>query len=60
MKKIVILAAISGLMAATTAVAADAKDNWAKTCVKCHGEDGEGQTKMGQKVGVKDFTDAKV
>ena len=29
-------------------------------CAKCHGADGKGQTKMGQKLGVKDFTDAKV
>ena len=43
-----------------SAWAADAKENWAKTCVKCHGEDGKGQTKMGQKAGVKDLTDAKV
>ena len=31
-----------------------------QTCVKCHGEDGKGQTKMGQKAGVKDLTDAKL
>ena len=60
MKKIVLLTAVIGFAAALTASAADVKDNWAKTCIKCHGEDGKGQTKMGQKVGVKDFTDAKV
>ena len=43
-----------------TASAADAKENWDKMCAKCHGPDGKGQTKMGQKLGVKDFTDAKV
>src|SRR5258707_4947 len=59
-KKIAMAAAVFGVAAAKTASAADVKDNWAKTCVKCHGEDGKGQTKMGQKVGVKDFTDAKV
>jgi cytochrome c553 len=48
-------------MGGTMAVsAADAKENWDKTCAKCHGADGKGQTKMGQKLGVKDFTDAKV
>lgn len=26
----------------------------------CHGEDGKGQTPIGKKLGVKDFTDAKV
>ena len=40
--------------------AADVKEIWAKDCQKCHGEDGKGQTKMGAKAGVKDYTDAKV
>jgi cytochrome c553 len=31
-----------------------------KTCVKCHGADGKGDTKMGKKVNVKDLTDAKI
>jgi len=43
-----------------TASAADGKTNWDSLCAKCHGADGKGQTKMGQKLGVKDFTDAKV
>ena len=46
-----------GLVAA---YAADAKENWEKSCAKCHGADGKGQTKMGQKLGIKDYTDAKV
>jgi cytochrome c553 len=49
------------LMAGAVSVrAADAKENWAKNCAKCHGEDGKGKTKMGEKLGVKDYTDAKV
>ena len=40
--------------------AADAKENWTKHCAKCHGEDGKGKTKMGEKLAVKDYTDAKV
>jgi cytochrome c553 len=60
MKKIVILAALVGFTAALTASAADAKENWDKLCAKCHGPDGKGQTKMGQKLGVKDMSDAKV
>jgi cytochrome c553 len=60
MKKIIILAAILGCAAAVTASAADAKDIWKEKCAKCHGEDGKGQTKMGQKLGIKDYTDAKV
>ena len=60
MKKIIVFATIIGFSAAITASAADAKENWEKTCAKCHGPDGKGQTKMGQKLGIKDLTDAKV
>jgi len=60
MKKIIILAITVGFAAAMTAAAADAKENWEKNCAKCHGADGKGQTKMGQKLGIKDYTDPKV
>ncbi|MGC9940485.1 MAG: cytochrome c [Verrucomicrobiota bacterium] len=60
MKKIIILAVIFGFATAISARAADVKDNWKTLCAKCHGEDGKGQTKMGQRLGAKDFTDAKV
>jgi cytochrome c553 len=60
MKKILILATVFGCAAAITASAGDAKENWEKTCAKCHGADGKGQTKMGQKLGVRDYSDAKV
>lgn len=40
--------------------AADAKELWDKNCAACHGKDGTGKTKMGEKLGVKDLTDAKV
>jgi cytochrome c553 len=43
-----------------SASAADVKENWEKNCAKCHGPDGKGDTKMGKKLEVKDFTDAKV
>ena len=60
MKK-TILASLTVLgVAMMTASAADVKENWEKTCVKCHGADGKGETKMGQKLGIKDLTDAKV
>ena len=42
-----------------SASAADVKENWAKSCAKCHGPDGKGDTKMGKKLEIKDFTDAK-
>jgi cytochrome c6 len=40
--------------------AADAKENWTGMCAKCHGADGTGQTTMGKKFKLKDYTDAKV
>lgn len=36
------------------------KEQWDKNCASCHGKDGKGDTKMGRKSGVKDYTDAKV
>jgi mono/diheme cytochrome c family protein len=45
---------------AAFASAADAKANWDQHCAKCHGADGKGKTKMGEKVGARDLTDAKV
>ena len=59
MKKLILITATFGFAAAMTASAADGKTNWDSLCAKCHGTDGKGQTKMGQKLGVKDFTDAK-
>jgi cytochrome c553 len=47
----------AGLISAS---AGDVTENWGKTCAKCHGPDGKGQTKMGQKLEIKDFTDGKV
>jgi cytochrome c553 len=60
MKKIILLAAVLGFSAAISASAAEAKDNWTDHCAACHGADGKGNTKMGAKLGCKDFTDAKV
>ncbi|HEX2855323.1 MAG TPA: cytochrome c [Opitutaceae bacterium] len=45
---------------ATPALAAPAAENWENHCAKCHGADGKGQTKVGRKLSVKDYTDAKV
>jgi len=60
MKKILLLAAMFGLAATLSTKGAEAKENWDTLCAKCHGADGKGDTKMGQKLGAKDFTDAKV
>lgn len=60
MKKIIILTMAVLGTAVLTASAGDAKENWEKSCAKCHGPDGKGQTKMGQKLNIKDLTDTKV
>ena len=60
MKKVLLLTLAFSAAALLSAPAADAKANWEKSCLKCHGADGKGQTKMGQKLGIKDMTDAKV
>lgn len=58
-KTALLLAAVFGL-GVTLSKAADAKENFETTCAKCHGKDGQGKTKMGQKLDIKDLTDAKV
>ena len=60
MKKAIAIVLTTIVAAALSAYAADAKANYEKDCAKCHGADGKGQTKMGQKLGAKDYTDAKV
>src|ERR1043166_8140382 len=56
--KIAVIAAF--LVAAASINAADAKANYDKSCAKCHGPDGKGQTKMGKQAGARDYTDPKV
>ena len=60
MKILHVLAAIGSLWLVGAAQAADSKANWEEHCAKCHGPDGKGQTKMGRKLGLRDYTDAKV
>jgi cytochrome c553 len=53
--------AVSLLVTASlSARAADISETWNQKCAACHGKDGKGQTRMGKKLGVKDYTDAKV
>src|SRR5512137_56839 len=60
MKRLIVLSLALLVAGAVSVRAADAKENWEKNCAKCHGPDGKGKTKMGEKGGVKDYTDAKV
>jgi cytochrome c553 len=60
MKKLIIVGVALLIAGAVTVRAADAKENWEKNCTKCHGPDGKGKTKMGEKLAMKDYSDAKV
>lgn len=59
-KTSILIMAVALALPAWTVRAADAKELFEKNCMKCHGADGKGDTKMGKKVGVKDLSDAKV
>jgi mono/diheme cytochrome c family protein len=60
MKKLLAIGLTVFVVSAVSALAGDAKVTYDSSCAKCHGADGKGQTKMGQKLGIKDYTDAKV
>ena len=62
MKKLalLVLPAAFALALTSTAVAADGAAVYADNCAKCHGDDGKGATKMGTKLGARDYTDAAV
>jgi cytochrome c553 len=60
MKQTILLLSVLLSSAVLTARAADAQANWDTLCKKCHGEAGKGDTKMGQKLGIKDYSDAAV
>jgi cytochrome c6 len=55
MKRIALALATFALVA-TTARAEDGAALFKQKCASCHGPDGKGQTKMGEKLGVKDLT----
>ncbi len=59
MKRTILLGALT-IAAVATVSAADVKGNWDKHCAKCHAADGTGKTKMGEKLGAKDYTSADV
>jgi len=60
MKKLLLLVMAAVALPAAATYAGEAKAIYDKDCTKCHGAEGKGQTKMGQKLGVKDYSDAKV
>ena len=44
------------LATAGASLAADGAALWSQHCASCHGKDGSGNTTMGKKLGVKDYT----
>ena len=58
--RITVMALLLGGASGWSARADDTAQLWDKNCAACHGKDGTGQTKIGQKLGIKDLTDAKV
>jgi cytochrome c6 len=58
MKALLLAAAVA--VSAPAAFAADGKAVYEKDCQKCHGAEGKGDTKMGTKLGAKDYSDPKV
>src|ERR1700690_131659 len=60
MKKILVLSILALAVTAWSVRAEDAKALYENDCAKCHGADGKGDTKMGKKLGAKDYSDPKV
>ena len=60
MKKHIVLTAIGFAVATMAGYAGDidAAAIWNKQCKKCHAEDGSGQTAIGKKLEIKDYTKA--
>jgi|SRR5215469_2215733 len=53
-----IISVITAIVFASSGAAfgADAAALWAQNCASCHGKDGSGNTAMGKKLGVKNYT----
>jgi cytochrome c6 len=60
MNKAILMTVAACAAMVASASAADVKENWDKSCKKCHGADGKGDTTIGKKLEIKDLTDAKV
>jgi cytochrome c6 len=56
MKRKLLLAMGAMVGSATITWGADASALWSSNCASCHGKDGSGNTAMGKKLAVKDYT----
>jgi cytochrome c553 len=59
MKKFLVLVLFAAL-GVCASYAKDAKENYTTYCKNCHGAEGKGDTKFGQKFGCKDYSDPKI
>ncbi len=59
-RSMIVAAAICAMAAGTASAQDDSKALYEKSCQKCHGADGKGETAIGKRNGCKDYTDAKV
>ena len=56
MKRKIFVYATIIIPSAGIGVAADAAANWSQLSASCHGKDGSGNTTMGKKLGLKDYS----
>lgn len=54
--KIVVVTSLFAGMSCWSVQAFDAQDYWNHHCAICHGKDGKGQTLMGRRLSLKDYT----
>lgn len=59
-RTVIAMTAALVMLGSTSALAADAAALWDKHCASCHGKDGKGKTKMGEKLQCRDLTDPAV
>lgn len=60
MKKLLVLGVAAAALTALSARAGDAAALYQQNCARCHGTDGKGDTRIGKKLGARDYTDPKV
>ncbi len=60
MRKLPLLAVLALALSLGCARAEDAKTLFNTKCAMCHGKDGAGNTKPGQKLGIRDYSDPKI
>ncbi|MCX8108155.1 MAG: cytochrome c [Verrucomicrobiae bacterium] len=60
MRAILLLTVCVPLLVPGMVAGADAAANYKQHCARCHGDDGRGKTKAGQRLGARDYTDPKV